>query len=69
MYKARQGHLQAPVYPKVSLDKYLIHPLYKAVILLLDRYEQVKPGSNGIYDLQKAVDSQSVLIARTGLRS
>lgn len=67
MIKARQGHLQLPV-PYESLDKYDIHPLYKAVILLVDRFDMdVEPDTSNKTDLKEAVHSQSVLIARTGI--
>ena len=50
------------------MDNYNIQALYKAVILLVDRFDMdLEPDASGVFDLQKAMHRQSVLIARTGI--
>ncbi len=68
MVKARQENLWVPLPRGAALDSYDIHPLYKGVILLVDRFDMdVEPDTSGVFDLQQAVHRQSVLIARTGI--
>lgn len=66
MVKARQENLCVCLPRGADLDSYNIQPLYKAVILLVDRFDMdLEPDASGVFDLQKAIHRQSVLIART----
>ena len=68
MVKARQENLQIGLPRGADLDNYHIQPLYKAVILLVDRFDMdLEPDASGVFDLQKAIHRQSVLVIRTGL--
>ena len=70
MVKARQANLRVCFgLPRgANLDNYDIQPLYRAVILLVDRFDMdMEPDASGVFDLQKAMHRQSVLIARTGI--
>ena len=50
------------------MDNYDIQPLYKAVIPLIDRFDMdMEPNANGVFDLQKAIYKQSVLIVRISI--
>ena len=49
---------------------YDIHPLYKAIILLIDRYEiGFQSDLDGLFNLEDAAEQQTVLIVRTGLEA
>ena len=68
MVKARRENLWVRLPRRANLDNYDIQPLYKAVILLVDRFDMdLEPDASGVFDLQKAIHRQSVLIARTGI--
>ena len=68
MVKARLENLEVRLPGGADLDDYKIQPLYKAVILLVDRFDMdLEPDASGVFDLQKAIHRQSVLIVRTGI--
>ena len=48
--------------------RYDIHPLYKAIALLIDRYEiDFRSDMDDLFSLQDAAQQQTVLTVRTGL--
>ena len=68
MVKARQENLRVGLPRGANLDDYDIQPLYRPVILVVDRFDMdLEPDASGVFDLQKAIHRQSVLIARTGI--
>ena len=68
MVKARQENLRVALPRTAELDDYDIQPLYKAVILLVDRFDMdLEPDANDVFDLQQAIHRQSVLVVRTGI--
>ena len=68
MVKARQENLRVGLPRGADLDNYHIQPLYKAVVLLIDRFDMdLEPDASGVFDLQKAIHRQSVLVVRTGI--
>ncbi|KAL9631021.1 MAG: hypothetical protein Q9164_006116 [Protoblastenia rupestris] len=70
MAKARQddGLVYNPL--RTELRRYDIHPLYKAIILLIDRYEiDFQSDLDGLFSLEDAAQQQTVLIVRTGLEA
>ena len=70
MVKARLEDLTVCLPRAADLDAYKIQPLYKAVILLVDRFDMdLEPDASGVFDLQKAIHRQSVLVARTGMEA
>lgn len=70
MANARQEHGLADKPHRTDLRRYDIHPLYKAIILLIDRYEIDFPSDlAGLFSLEDAAQQQTVLIVRTGLEA
>lgn len=68
--KARQEYGLADKPHRTDLRRYDIHPLYKAIILLMDRYEiDFQSDLAGLFSLEDAAQQQSVLIVRTGLEA
>ena len=55
---------------RTELRRHDIHPLYKAIILLIDRYEiDFQSDLDGLFSLEDAAQQQTVLIVRTGLEA
>ena len=68
MVMVRRENLRVGLPRGANFNNYDIQPLYKAVILLVDRFDMdVEPDTSGVFNLQKAIHRQSVLIARTGI--
>ena len=52
---------------RIEFRRYDIHPLYKAIILMMDRYEiESQYDPDGLRSLEDAAQQQTVLIVRTG---
>ena len=68
--KQGKGNIHLPV--KTELQRYNLHPLYQAIVLIIDRLEIEhlrKRQADGFIGLQYIAQHQNVLIARTGVEA
>ncbi|KAL9099972.1 MAG: hypothetical protein Q9163_004598 [Psora crenata] len=70
MAKLRQENELGSNPLRTDLWRYNIHPLYKAIMLLIDRFEiDFQSDADNLFRLEDGAQQQTVLIVRTGLEA